>query len=58
MNDLLSVARRLIEYAKEPGISREKQQDLTVAAAVLATFNATLNAAAPTGNGETPPIPG
>ncbi len=42
--DLASIARRLIEYADEPGISRQKEEDLRTAADALRHYNAVLNA--------------
>jgi hypothetical protein len=46
MNDLLSLARRLLEYADEPGTNERKQEDLRLAADALRSFNIMLSAEA------------
>jgi hypothetical protein len=43
MNDLLSLARRLLEYADEPGTDERKQEDLRLAADALRAFNTMLS---------------
>jgi hypothetical protein len=44
MNDLLSLARKLLEYADEPGASERKKEDLKLAADALRAFNTMLSA--------------
>lgn len=46
MNDLPSLARRLLEYADEPGASDRKREDLKLAADALRSFNMMLGAEA------------
>lgn len=58
MNDLISTARRLREYADEHGISDQKREDLLAAVDVMRIHNAMLNAARAAANGKDSPIPG
>lgn len=48
MHDIVSIARRLQDYAAEPANRSQKREDLLNAAAALLTLHAMLNAKAET----------